>query len=85
MLAEAQNGVVPDNLGEQLAAVEAAARNFDAFSHLATRAILERIAGAKRPETRQPGECEDTIQTARRGRPDAASCAPAPRPSRPFR
>ena len=54
MLAEAQNGVVPDNLGEQLAAVEAAARNFDAFSLSATRAILEWIAGAKRPETRQP-------------------------------
>ena len=53
MLAAAQNGVVPDDLREQLAADEAAALNFDGFSRSAKRATLEWIARAKRSETRQ--------------------------------
>ncbi len=53
MLADAQNGIVPDDLREQLAAHEAAAGYFDAFSRSTKRAILEWIARAKRPETRQ--------------------------------
>ena len=53
LLAEAQNGVVPDDLCEQLVADEAAAGHFDAFSRSTKRAILEWTARAKRPETRQ--------------------------------
>lgn len=53
MLAAAQNGVVPDDLREQLDADKAAALNFDAFSRSVKRAALEWIARAKRPETRQ--------------------------------
>lgn len=53
VLADAQNGVVPDDLREMLAADEVAAAHFDASSPSAKRAILEWIARAKRPETRQ--------------------------------
>lgn len=53
VLADAQNGVVPDDLRERLASDEVAAGHFEAFSRSAKRAILEWIARAKRPETRQ--------------------------------
>jgi uncharacterized protein YdeI (YjbR/CyaY-like superfamily) len=53
MLADAQNGVVPDDLRAQLAADPGAAAHFDAFPRSAKRAALESIARAKRPETRQ--------------------------------
>jgi len=53
MLADAQHGVVPDDLRQQLAADEAATDHFDAFSPSTKRAILEWIARAKRAETRQ--------------------------------
>jgi uncharacterized protein YdeI (YjbR/CyaY-like superfamily) len=62
VLADAQSGAVPDDLREHLATDEAAARHFEAFSRSAGRAILEWIARAERPETRQrriarTGEC----------------------------
>ena len=53
MLADAQDGVVPGDLREQLDADEPAAAHFDAFSASARRASLEWVATAKRPETRQ--------------------------------
>jgi uncharacterized protein YdeI (YjbR/CyaY-like superfamily) len=53
LLTDAQNGVIPDDLREQLAANEVAAGHFDAFSPSTKRATLEWIAKAKRPETRQ--------------------------------
>lgn len=63
LLADAQNGVVPDDLRERLDADEAAAGHFDAFSRSARRAILEWIARAKRPETRQR-RIERTVERA---------------------
>ena len=53
LLTDAQNGVIPDDLREQLAANAVAAGDFDAFSPSTKRATLEWIAKAKRPETRQ--------------------------------
>lgn len=53
VLADAQRGVVPDDLRERLAADPTAARQFDALSGSARRMILEWIARAKRPQTRQ--------------------------------
>ncbi|MBW0105644.1 YdeI/OmpD-associated family protein [Pseudonocardia sp. KRD-291] len=50
VLAEAQDGVVPDDLREHLAGDAA---SFDALSPSARRTILEWIARAKRPETRR--------------------------------
>lgn len=67
MLADAQN-IVPDDLRQQLAADEAAERNFDAFSRAAKRTSLEWIARAKRPETRQR-RIARTVENATRNRP----------------
>ena len=53
LLAEAQEGIVPDDLRARLAEEPAAAAQFAALSHSARRAALEWIARAKRPETRQ--------------------------------
>ena len=69
MLADAQNGVVPDDLREQLAADETAAGHFDAFSRSTKRAILEWIARAKRPETRQRRMARTVECAARNMRP----------------
>jgi uncharacterized protein YdeI (YjbR/CyaY-like superfamily) len=69
MLADAQDGVVPDDLRERLAADEAAARHFDAFSRSTKRAILEWIARAKRPETRQRRIARTVESAARNERP----------------
>ena len=69
VLADAQNGVVPDDLRERLAADEAAAGHFDAFSRSARRAILEWIARAKRPETRQRRIARTVECAARNVRP----------------
>ena len=52
MLAEAQRGVVPDDLREALDADPVAAAHFAAFSPSARRAVLEWLARAKRPDTR---------------------------------
>ena len=66
MLADAQNGVVPADLQERLAADPAAAANFAGFSWSARRAVLEWIARAKRPETRQR-RIDRTVECAARG------------------
>ncbi|WP_219419642.1 YdeI/OmpD-associated family protein [Pseudonocardia nigra] len=68
-LADAQNGVVPDDLREQLAADETAAAHFAAFSPSARRALLEWIARAKRPETRQRRIARTVDAAARNERP----------------
>lgn len=52
-LADAQNGVVPDDLRAALDADPAAAAGFAALSPSARRAVLESIARAVRPPTRQ--------------------------------
>ncbi|WBQ06642.1 YdeI/OmpD-associated family protein [Kribbella sp. CA-293567] len=52
-LAEAQNGVVPADLQARLDADEEAATHFAAFPPSSRRRILEWIALAKRPETRE--------------------------------
>jgi uncharacterized protein YdeI (YjbR/CyaY-like superfamily) len=53
VLAEAQEGIVPDDLRERLAADPHAAARFAALPRSARRAALEWIARAKRPETRE--------------------------------
>jgi uncharacterized protein YdeI (YjbR/CyaY-like superfamily) len=65
MLAEAQDGIVPDDLRARLDADKAAAAHFDAFSRSARRTILEWIARAKRPETRRR-RIEQTVKCAAR-------------------
>ena len=52
-LAEAQNGVIPADLQVEFDRCEAAAKHFQAFPPSSKRLILEWIALAKRPETRQ--------------------------------
>ncbi|WP_312858982.1 YdeI/OmpD-associated family protein [Pseudonocardia xinjiangensis] len=69
VLADAQSGVVPDDLRDHLAADEAAARHFEAFPRSARRAILEWIARAKRPETRQRRVARTVECAARNERP----------------
>jgi uncharacterized protein YdeI (YjbR/CyaY-like superfamily) len=53
VLADAQNGVVPDDLRAALDADPATATGFAALSPSARRAALESIARAVRPETRR--------------------------------
>jgi uncharacterized protein YdeI (YjbR/CyaY-like superfamily) len=53
VLADAQDGVVPDDLQAALDADPAAAAGFAALSPSARRAALESIARAVRPQTRQ--------------------------------
>lgn len=65
LLADAQDGTVRDDLCERLVADEVAARHFDAFSGSTKRTILEWIATAKRPETRQR-RIARTVQCAAR-------------------
>ncbi|MGI8876005.1 MAG: YdeI/OmpD-associated family protein [Egibacteraceae bacterium] len=65
LLADAQDGTVRDDLCERLVADEVAARHFDAFSGWTKRTILEWIATAKRPETRQR-RIARTVQCAAR-------------------
>jgi uncharacterized protein YdeI (YjbR/CyaY-like superfamily) len=72
MLADAQNGVVPHDLREQLDAVETAATGFDAYSRSQKQAILGWIASAKRPETRQRRITRTIEAAARNLRPNKA-------------
>ena len=67
MLADAQNGVVPLDLRAQLDAVESAATGFEAYPRSKKQSILEWIASAKRPETRQR-RITRTIEAAARNR-----------------
>jgi uncharacterized protein YdeI (YjbR/CyaY-like superfamily) len=53
VLAEAQEGVVPPDLRRAFAADVVARRHFEAFPPSSRRLVLEWIAKAKRPETRQ--------------------------------
>jgi uncharacterized protein YdeI (YjbR/CyaY-like superfamily) len=53
VLAEAQDGIVPDDLRARLAADPRAEARFAALSRSARRAALEWIARAKRPEPRE--------------------------------
>jgi len=69
LLAEAQDGVVPDDLRDQLAADAAATAHFDAFSRSARRAILEWVARAMRPQTRQRRIARTVECAARNERP----------------
>lgn len=59
-LAEAQDGIVPDDLQQALDANPAAARHFAGFPPSSKTVILEWIATAKRPETRQRRIAETT-------------------------
>jgi uncharacterized protein YdeI (YjbR/CyaY-like superfamily) len=75
LLAEAQNGIVPADL-QALLDGEMAARNFAAMSPSSKRAVLEGIARAKRPETRQRRlveAVEQARQDVRRSGPAAPS------------
>jgi uncharacterized protein YdeI (YjbR/CyaY-like superfamily) len=69
LLADAQDGVVPADLREQLATDGVAAVLFDAFAPSARRAILEWIARAKRPETRRRRIARTVECAARNVRP----------------
>lgn len=62
-LAEAQNGVIPADLQAEFDGCEEAATHFAAFPPSSKRRILEWIALAKRPETRQ-GRITQTVTLA---------------------
>ena len=53
ILADAQNGVVPSTCGRSSTPSRPRPQGFDAYSRSKKRGILEWIASAKRPETRQ--------------------------------
>lgn len=63
-----EQGLVPDDLAAALAAVPAAAANFDAFPKSARRTILAWVAAAKRPETRASRVRETADKAARNER-----------------
>ncbi|MQA01230.1 MAG: hypothetical protein GEV07_00380 [Streptosporangiales bacterium] len=65
LLTDAQNLVVPDDLRQRFDANPAALRNFQAFPPSSQRRILEWIATAKRPETRQR-RVGETVELAAR-------------------
>ncbi|WP_206791839.1 YdeI family protein [Amycolatopsis sp. MtRt-6] len=67
VLAEAQDGVVPADLRSALEADTVAARCFAGFPPSSRRMILEWIAKAKRPETRQR-RIAKTVELARENR-----------------
>jgi uncharacterized protein YdeI (YjbR/CyaY-like superfamily) len=64
LLADAQAGVVPDDLRGALDADPAAAAGWDALRPSARRMCLEALARAKRPDTRQRRVC-DAVGVAR--------------------
>jgi uncharacterized protein YdeI (YjbR/CyaY-like superfamily) len=66
LLADAQAGIVPDDLRAALDAVPEAAGHFAAFPASARRAALEAVARAKRPETRRR-HVERIVERAARG------------------
>ena len=51
--AEAENLIIPSDLQHQLVENPRAQANFDSFAPSSKRIVLQWIAGAKRPETRQ--------------------------------
>ena len=52
LLDDVEQGIVPDDLGAALAASPPAAAHFEAFPKSVKRMLLERVAQARRPETR---------------------------------
>ncbi len=52
LLDDVEQGILPEDLAAALAAHPPAASNFDAFPKSARRMLLERVAQARRPETR---------------------------------
>lgn len=64
-LDEVENLVIPEHLGAALDATSNARRHFEAFPRSVRRGILEWIATAKRPETRQR-RVGETAQLAER-------------------
>lgn len=66
-LAEAQDGVIPDDLQQLFNRHPAARRNFEGFPPSSQTLILSWIATAKRPETRQR-RVEETVRLANQNR-----------------
>jgi uncharacterized protein YdeI (YjbR/CyaY-like superfamily) len=69
LLADAQAGIVPDDLRAALDAVPAAAEHWAAFPPSARRAGLESLALAKKPETREKRIARIVDRAARGERP----------------
>jgi uncharacterized protein YdeI (YjbR/CyaY-like superfamily) len=68
LLDDVEQGIVPDDLAASLAAHPPAAANFDAFPKSTKRMLLERVAQAKRPETRTARILEIATLAARNER-----------------
>ena len=68
LLDDVEAGVVPDDLASALAAHPPAATNFDAFPKSVKRMLLERVAQARRPETRAARILEIATLAARNER-----------------
>lgn len=62
-LDEVDNSIVPDDLQKLLNKNKAALKNFEAFPKSSKKIILEWIANAKKPETRQK-RIEETVEKA---------------------
>jgi uncharacterized protein YdeI (YjbR/CyaY-like superfamily) len=70
LLDDVEQGIVPDDLAAALAAADArAATNFEAYPKSVKRMLLERIAQARRPETRAARIQETAGLAARNERP----------------
>jgi uncharacterized protein YdeI (YjbR/CyaY-like superfamily) len=68
LLDDVEQGIVPDDLAQALAAHPPAATNFDAFPKSTRRMLLERVAQARRPETRAERILEIATLAARNER-----------------
>ena len=66
LLADVEDGIVPDDVRAALDAVPEAAANFDAFPAGVRKAILMWIVSAKRPATRE-ARIATTVEKAARG------------------
>ena len=68
LLDTVEQGIIPDDLAAALAAAPPAAANFDAFPKSVRRMLLERVAQARRPETRAARIHEIATRAARNER-----------------
>ena len=68
LLDDVERGVIPEDLSAALAAHPPAAENFDAFPRSTKRMLLERVAQARRPETRAARILEIATLAARNER-----------------
>jgi uncharacterized protein YdeI (YjbR/CyaY-like superfamily) len=68
LLDDVERGLVPDDLAAALAAHPPAASNFEAFPKSVKRMLLERVAQARRPETRAARILEIATLAARNER-----------------